>query len=287
MNDVNKLSYFFGYDSINAENLQVYLNQVKAMMEAVDKRLLYERDRYIKENTLKRTGEWREEVLLKGRKNIFASGAIVTAPSYFADQHPSVVKSLISTINPSVILIIDHDGLKSALKDVPNCHVIKLPKSGGVVQLAEVPKRKQREIKFESFFFDERAICTRDQIPLSELTLYKVSRKTVEVSLGQSKQELQLVKIDPLITELNKFVIGVTTLPLKIFNNLPEQAKIEALVHSPIMTLAFVFDIKEVQQKSSSAEATQKEACIIRPSYIPGSYIEQVWIVGDTKNFHN
>lgn len=287
MSDVNKLSYYFGYESINSDTVQLYLNQVKALMEAVDKRLLYERDNYIKENALKRTGEWRDDILLKGKKNIFAAGAIVTAPSYFADQHPSVVKSLISIINPSVILIIDHDGLKSALKDIPNCHVIKLPKSGGVIHLAEAPKRKQREIKFENFFFDERAICTRDQIPLTELTIYRLSKTTVGMGLSHSKQELQLIKIDPLITELNKYVIGVTTLPMKLFNNLPEHARIEALVHSPIMTLAFVFEVKDIQQKSSSSEGAQKEACIIRPSYIPTSYSDQVWIVGDTRNFHN
>lgn len=261
---------------------------MKVLIEAVDKRLQIERDQYIKANTLRKTGEWREDVLLKGKKHLFASGCIINVPSFFADQHPSVVKSLVSVINPNVVLIIDHDGLKSSIRESPTCHVIKIPKSGGVLHLPDFAKRKQREIKLDGFFFDERAICSRDQLPLADIHLFKLAKSSIDIGLGQQKQELQLVKVDPYITDISKFVIGVTTLSTKVFNNLSDNhSKVEALVKSPIMTLAFIFEIKDVQMKSSSSESNLKEACIIRPSYVQSSYLDQVWIVGEIKNFHN
>lgn len=282
------MSYYFGYDTITPENLQLYLSQVKSLMEAVDKRLQVERDQYIKANTLRKTGEWKEDVLLKGRKHIFAAGCIINVPSFFADQHPSVIKSLISIINPNVVLIIDHDGLKSSIKESPTCHVIKLPKSGGVLHLPELAKRKQRELKLDNYFFDERAICTRDQFPLKDIQIYKLVRSSSDIGLGQQKQDLKISLVEPLITDISKYVIGVTTLPVKVFNNLPDnQSKVDALVKSPIMTLAFVFEIKDIQQKSSSSEPSQKEAYIIRPSYIQSNYTDLVWIVGEIKNYHN
>lgn len=284
MNEVNKLSFFFGYDNVNSQNLHVYLSDVKVIMELVEKRLQSEKDRYVKENTLKKTGDWKEEAVVKGTKSLFASGCIINTPSFFADQHPNIVKSLVSVINPTVILVIDHDGLKTTLKDIPNCQVVKIPKSGGVLHLSEMAKRKLRELKLDNFFFDERSICARDQIPLTQLSVYRLIKSTTETSLGQQRQELQLVKVDPLITDISKQVLGITTLSLKIFANLPENAKIEAAVRSPLQSLAFVFEVKDSQPQGNAE--SQKEAFIIRPSYLQSNYIEHLWLMGDIKNFH-
>lgn len=284
MNEVNKLSFFFGYDQLNQQNLHVYLSAVKVMMEIVEKRLQNEKEKYIKEHTLKKTGEWKEEAVVKGIKNIFASGCIINTPAFFADQHPQLVRSFVSLINPTVILVIDHDGLKSSLKDTPNCHVIKIPKSGGVLYSSEMARRKLRELRLDNFFFDERSICARDQLPVVQLPIYKLIRSSSEGSLGQQKQELQLIKVDPLITDISKQVLGITTLSQKIFSTLVDNSKIEAVVRSPLLSLAYIFEVKEFPVQGGSE--TQKEAFIIRPSYLQPSYTENIWLMGDIKNFH-
>lgn len=281
MNEVNKISYYFGYDHINNQNLPVYLSAVKVLMELVDKRVQSEREKYIKEFTLKKTGDWKEESVIKGTKNIFASGCIINVPSYFADQHPQIVKSLVSTINPTITLVIDHDGLKSALKDTPNCHVIKIPKSGGVLHSSEMAKRKLRELRLDNFFFDERSICARDQLLVSQLPIYKLMLATTESALGQQKQEMQLIKVDPLITDISKQVLGISSLTTKIMGTLNESARIEAVVRSPLQSLAYVFEVKDSQTSEG-----QKEAFIIRPSYLQSNYVDAVWLMGDIKNFH-
>ena len=121
-------------------------------------------------------------------------------------------------------------------------------------------------------------------MPIGQLSIYKLVKSSTDSSLGSQKQELQLIKVDPLITDISKQVIGITNLPLKLFNNLPEAAKIEASIRSPLMSLAFVSEVKDTQTQGSS-EVT-KEACIIRPSHLQSTYIEYLCLMGDLKNYH-
>lgn len=113
--------------------------------------------------------------------------------------------------------MIDHDGLRSAVKDLPNCYVLKLHKNGGALALNDMAKRKSRDIKYENYFFDEKFMCSRDQIPISKLQLYKISKTT---SMGRS--EIFLVKVEPAVNELQKSILGITFMTIKAASTISE-----------------------------------------------------------------
>ena len=76
------------------------------------------------------------KIILTNSKSLFASGSIINTPSCFSDQPASVIKPFIEAINPDVVIIIDHDGLKNIItNEFPKLQqsVIKVTKSGGAV----------------------------------------------------------------------------------------------------------------------------------------------------------
>lgn len=135
-NEIEKLGYFFGSEELSADNLEQYSGLVRSMMGAIERRMDSDRQAYLQENTLKKNEFQKEDLVLKYKKSLFASGCIVNAPAFFADAPQLIVKHFVSLVKPTHILVIDHDGLKTTLaNEFPNCKVLKLPKSGGVIQV--------------------------------------------------------------------------------------------------------------------------------------------------------
>lgn len=283
MNEVNKISYFLGSHKIDASNIDHYLQLVRNLTEVVDKCLAADREKYIKENTLKKTSEWKDDVLLKAKSSLFASGCIINTPSYFADADPAIVEQFVKTVNPSFILIIDNDGLLSMLRNRPDIIAIKLPKNGGATMINESFKEKIFNMKLHSFFFDEKHICSRETVPLAKLSIFQVSKRHGSSSYltgGSLKSELTLTKKDLFVEALNKAILGVTTLSVKAFSSLPDEQKLETLLKNPLMSVIYVSGIKDLQPAEASSPGG-KQVDIIRPAYLQNDYQEYIILCGE------
>lgn len=94
-----------------------------------------------------------KELNAKTEKTIFASGCIIKTPTYTEELGLNTFKMMVENFEVDVVFIIDHDGLYNKLKkECPNKAVIKLNKSGGVVEINEKQKIKIREAKFLHYF---------------------------------------------------------------------------------------------------------------------------------------
>ena len=142
--------------------------------------------------------------------------------------------------------------------------------------LNDMAKRKSRDIKYENNFFDEKFMCSRDQIPISKLQLYKISKTT---SMGRS--EIFLVKVEPAINELQKSILGVTFMTIKAASAVSEAQKAETILRTPLQSQVFIFEVKD------NVETGEKEAIIIRPSSLPANYVDFIWLMGDIRYFRN
>ena len=283
MNDVNRLSYFFGNSCIEQNNVDCYTQLVRSLMDNVERRLSNEKDNYVKVNTLKKTGDWKEEVLLKGKRSLFASGCIVNAPSYFADTDPQTVMNFISAVNPTMIIIIDHDGLSTVLKDLPNVITIRMPKNGGAIHINDNFRKRMTDLKFQTCFFDDKFICTREVVPFSKLEVYQIIKNPSShnqfATTSASKSDLMIIKKDLNPEDFSKAVLGVTTLAVKSLNNMLETNKAEALVKSPLISVIYIFSVKDAQNSESGQ--TLKDVEIIRPANMQNNYLDHVIVCGD------
>ena len=272
-NDINKLAYFFPYEYLNSGNIEVYANLVRNLMEAVDKRMIKDKEDFVRSNTI-----LGRNLVASGQKSIYASNSIINTPAYIMDMSREQIKQFISIVNPYLVLVVDNDNIISTLKEFKDLLVLKIPKNGGVVQYSEENQKKNRLLKLERYFFDERFICSRDIIPLSKLTIYKYVH--AGEGMGGNKLDYMLVKVDPSVDDLNKAIIGVLQLENRGLTNIPDQNKMEYVLKKPLLSIIFIFEIKEGGEGG-------KEVVVIRPEYLKNIYIDNIWILSNQKYYRN
>lgn len=270
-NEINKLAYFLGKDTLTQASLESYKIIVRQLLENVDRRLLAERDYYVKDNTLPKLGQWKDEIQMRNLKNIFASGCIINTPSFISEQDPADIKAFIQLVNPKVILYIENDRLKTVLKDMQGCVVIRLPKSGGVDSLMGDEQRRMRdrlrEMKVESYFFDDKLICTREQIKLSEISIWK---------LGKSEEGKQWIwKAGA--GEVSKGLAGALGISDKVLLSAPEDKRAEAVLRAPLLALLYLCEI---------TEEADPLLTFLRPAYSP-NLSDIIWLIADIKYHHS
>lgn len=133
--EVSKVAFFFGYARIE-NHLKQYYDCVKTVMKSISMRLNRDKESYVSKNNVDSKKILQNRIILTNEKSLFSSGCIINSPSCFSDQPTSVVKPFIEAINPDLVIVIDHDGLKNIImNEFPNLaqKVIKITKSGGAV----------------------------------------------------------------------------------------------------------------------------------------------------------
>lgn len=151
----------------------------------------------------------------------------------------------------------------------------------------EVARKKMRDLRFSGYFFDERYICTRDQIAAPKVSVFRlVSVKNLafsNMSLQKSPTNTGyfLQKIDS-PAELVHALVGVLALPASRLLNLTEEAKLELVVKTALISLIYVHEVRIDPQDSA-----KNEMVIIKPTFTPLDYMNYIWIVGELKYSHN
>lgn len=256
-NEMDKLSYF--YDGSEPE---WFVNVVKAVGEIVDKKLSGEKDEYYKTNTVYKEGGGEDTTLtLKNKKSVFAAGIIFNSPAWLEKADSIIIKQTLEALSPTIIICIEESPLLKVAQNFKNATIIKLPKNDGVVTMGESALRKIKDFSLDGYFFDDRYICTKDSLPVSQPTIVKMSK-------GQTES------VDPSSENLNKHILAISNLQVKTFQGLEESARSEALQKSPLLSLLYVFDVK------------QEEMVVIRPPHIGNSFHEYVWVLGQVEYFH-
>lgn len=210
---------------------------------------------------------------------------MISAPNFFADKPPQFVKRFVRLIRPQIIIVLDHEGLYTALKDQQDARVLHIPRTGGAAIATEEQEKQIRNLKFGSYFFDDRFMCNRDQIPINQLPIYQLVKP--ESSGSELTGKFTLVRVDPMTTDVTKTVLGVLSLQHKQLQNIVSSSPVvaaEGVLKSPLVSLIYFFELKGQEQSSTS---TPTEAVIIRPTTLQKSYLDMVWILGDHKYQNN
>lgn len=236
---------------------------------------------------LKPSSSYPTEVNLLHRKSLFAAGAVISAPSFFArhSQSPHFIRKFTRIVKPQVIVVLDHDGLYEALKDTQDCRVLHIPKTGGAVVASEEQEKLIRNFKFDSYFFDDRFMCNRDQVPIHQLPVYQLNK--AEPTSTETEVKFTLVKVDPLVTDISKQVLGVLSLQhkeLQVVMSKSPTAAAEGVLKISLTSLIYLSELKGQEQANGSQPT---DAVIIRPTTLPKSYVDLVWILGEHKYQHS
>lgn len=164
-----------------------------------------------------------------------------------------------------------------------------MSKSDGATEFDEKTSRRIAEMKLTNLFFNENFISTRDQIPISELKIFRIALNTEQTasleetvtmeSLSKNPntdQAYQILPVDYTQTEIRKNVIGV----------LSAEATKENLknLHEIIQTSS-VYTLLFVQEKVR--EDGEEKITVIRPPNVGADYKDKIWILGNLKSGTN
>ena len=253
----------------------------------LEKRFTEDREKFHAHWKLKPSSSYATEVNLVHRKSLFASGAVISAPNFFAShsQSPHFIKKFVRIIKPQVVVVLDHEALYIALKDTQDCRVLHIPRTGGAVMASEEQEKLIRNFKFDSYFFDERFMCNRDQVPINQLPIYQLVK--ADAVANDPAFRFNLVKVDPLAVEVSKNVLGVLSLQhkqLQVVISNSSTAAAEGVLKSSLISLIYLFELKG-QEQGVGGQPT--DAVIIRPTTLQKSYVDMVWILGEHKYQHS
>ncbi|KAI0705931.1 Pre-mRNA cleavage complex II protein Clp1-domain-containing protein [Cytidiella melzeri] len=171
-----------------------------------------------------------------------ASGIIIDTPSSFAantggnaDHRQSLIKACIDAFRINVILVVGHEKLNAEMQRTyaKQISVVKVPKSGGVVELDALYRSRVHNYQMHSYFYGERfapppgmppltsASATKGYliggeqimdftlapssfvIPFGDLTIWRIGEETMAPSsalpIGATRvlSEMQPIQVDP------------------------------------------------------------------------------------------
>lgn len=144
-----------------------------------------------------------------------------------------------------------------------------------------------RDMRFSGYFFDERYICTRDQVTGPKVNIFRlVSAKNLafsNLSLQKSPSNggYFLEKVES-PAELRHSLIGVLALPASRLLNLSEEAKLDLVIKTAIISLIYIHEMR-----IDPLDSNKNEMVIIKPTFTPLDYLSYIWIAGNLKYSHN
>ena len=193
-------------------------------------------------------------------------------------------------VNPDHILVIQDQKMGTLLSEkFADMKIYCLNKSDGVVPYDDKTIRRMSEMRLNDLFFNEGYICARDQIPVSELKIFRVSSiaehqpqleesMTMESMSNDNNQNAPFIikPVDYSETEIRKNVVGVLTADATKENisNIHE-----VFTSSSVYTLVFI------QEKVR--EDGEEKITIIRPPNVAANYKDKIWILGNLKSSSN
>jgi len=254
----NKILFWHGY--YNYSQKKFYEEQIKVLNSMVNDKLEVLRVKYLdKMKDLNVLNDVYKDLFLSNERNTFASGSIIKTPTYTEEIGFPTYKIIVESSDADVILVLDHDGLfKKLRKEFPNKKIIKLNKSGGVVQTDEKTKAKQREIKLSHYFIGNmNQVKSKIKIiPYHHIKIFAITKSPAAqdaLPAGTTKEDIDKLRtklIDPSEENLTKKVLGVLHLKSLGENeeNDPEKF-MQKLIRSSLACLAYVQDINPLKKE--------------------------------------
>ncbi|THH28918.1 hypothetical protein EUX98_g5271 [Antrodiella citrinella] len=147
-----------------------------------------------------------------------ASGLILDTPSSFAansgpnSQHrDSLIKACVDAFRINVILVVGHEKLNVEMQRTYGKYitVVKIPKSGGVVELDELYRTRVRKCQMHSYMYGERVT-----VPPGLPSLATASPLTGYVTGGEQSTDLTLAPLSSIVGfgDLSIWRVGEETL---------------------------------------------------------------------------
>lgn len=254
----NKIMFWHGYYNYNQKKF--YEEQIKVLNSMANEKLAMLRDKYhekLKESRI--NSEIYKDLFALHEKNTFASGTIIKTPTYTEDLGFFTYKVIVESSEADIILVLDHDGLyKKLRKEFPKKQIIKLNKSGGVVQIDEKNKTKQRELKLSHYFIGNmNQVKSKIKIiPYNMTKIYAITKSPAAqdaLPAGTTKEDIDKLRtklIDPNEENLTKKVFGVLHLKAIAENeeNDPEKF-MQKLINSSLACIVYVNDVNPVKKE--------------------------------------
>lgn len=278
----NKIMYWHGYYNYNQKKF--YEEQIKVLNKMVNEKLETLKVKYLEK--LKETyseTEVYKDLFALNEKNTFASGCIIKTPTYTEELGFYSYKIIVESSDADIILVLDHDGLfKKLRKEFPKKQIIKLNKSGGVVQIDEKYKTKQREIKLSHYFIGNmnQVKSKIKVIPYNLTKIYAITKSPAALDAlpaGTTKEDFDRLRtklIDPNDENLTKKVFGVLHLKALGENEESDPEKfMQKLINSSLACIVYVSDVNPVK----------KEMTVLFPFLENDSYdaLNNYWLYSD------
>jgi polynucleotide 5'-kinase involved in rRNA processing len=106
---------------------------------------------------------------------VYASGCIIDSPGHLSDLEDHQILKYVDLIKPSHIIILDHDHLANLISEnYKDVQIHKMKRADDTITYDEKIIRRISEMRIANIFFNETYLCSRDQIPVSELNIFKV-----------------------------------------------------------------------------------------------------------------
>eukprot|EP00543_Licmophora_paradoxa_P002596 CAMPEP_0202459312 /NCGR_PEP_ID=MMETSP1360-20130828/34606_1 /ASSEMBLY_ACC=CAM_ASM_000848 /TAXON_ID=515479 /ORGANISM="Licmophora paradoxa, Strain CCMP2313" /LENGTH=288 /DNA_ID=CAMNT_0049080325 /DNA_START=84 /DNA_END=950 /DNA_ORIENTATION=+ len=185
------------YGSTELKNIDLYKAQVSAIAAKIDRRL-------------------------EGDVDARASGIIVNTNGWIEDDGYKLLLHAIEALRISIVLVMGHDRLYSMTNSyvqkqphLSSTKVIRLPRSGGVVQRSNAFRRQSKSISMKRYFYGDMVLPPNAQpganrvpqltpflahVSFSDVTIYKLSSVALSASLlpvagTQATESVQLSQV--------------------------------------------------------------------------------------------
>ena len=254
----NKILFWHGYYYYSQKKF--YEEQIKVLNGMVNEKLEVLRAKYMekfKDSNFQ--NDIYKDLFFANERNTFASGSIIKTPTYTEELGFNTYKIIIESSEADVILVLDHDGLfKKLTKEFPLKKIIKLNKSGGVVQIDEKNKAKQREIKLSHYFIGNmNQVKSKIKIiPYHQTKIYAITKSPAAqdaLPAGTTKEDIDKLRtklIDPSEENITKKVFGVLHLKSLGENEETDPEKFMLkLIKSSLACIAYVQDINPLKKE--------------------------------------
>eukprot|EP01129_Flabellula_baltica_P017099 TRINITY_DN9375_c0_g1_i1.p1 TRINITY_DN9375_c0_g1~~TRINITY_DN9375_c0_g1_i1.p1 ORF type:complete len:432 (+),score=68.04 TRINITY_DN9375_c0_g1_i1:120-1298(+) len=163
------------------------------------------------------------ERLAENSKDVGPSGCIINTGGWVDGEGYELLLTSIEHFSPDVLLVLDNERLYSDLdndvdKTKKPVSIVKLPKSGGVVQRDTETKKKRRIKSIREYFYGVLGDLSPHTlvISFSKLIIYKLNSaiqapaSALPIGEAINVDPLQLVRVEPSIDMIHS-ILGVST----------------------------------------------------------------------------
>lgn len=254
------MSYFFG--SINIKDKEdFYIQIVRTLIDKIEEKIKLNREGF-----QRKIQDFQEGTDFK--RETFSSGIFFSFPEKSNQLTDSNLKSLISMINPDIIICIKDDELKVRIEKIFNnkYQIVRIQPNSGVTTLLTKERRLIAQKKIQNKFL-EGVLCLREKVSLEELNIFQIesiNRQALGDTLINQNSELRISKIDPQINDIKGKVMAILKLKYS------EEITLQQISSAEILDMVYVFEIDR-----------DKQMTLIRPSNIIKDYLNYVLLVGD------